>query len=152
MLSNAKVQLASEDRASTDRREIAGCKARESTTWPPLLGQTDWSIRVSGSRPVKSLMRKFSSLKDVLPLALGQVAFRTTSAGPLWVIWAELVGPAVANNAAPVSLVGGTLIVEAHSLTWVEELTRQAPQLVLKLQARLGGTSVVRSLTFRVKG
>ena len=49
-------------------------------------------------------MRKFTSLKDVLPLALGQVAAHTTSAGPLKRVWDELVGPAIANNAAPLKI------------------------------------------------
>ncbi len=96
-------------------------------------------------------MRKFTSLKDVLPLALGQVAANTTAAGPLKVIWDELVGPAIAHNATPHVLVGGTLIIEVQNRAWAEELGRRGPELLPRLQARLGGPNVVRSLTFKVK-
>ncbi len=97
-------------------------------------------------------MRKFTSLKDVLPLALGQVAASTTAAGPLKVIWQELVGPAIANNAAPHSLVLGCLLIETQNRAWAEELARRASELLPKLQARLGGPRVLKALSFRVKG
>lgn len=96
-------------------------------------------------------MRKFTSLKDVLPLALGQVAANTTAAGPLKGVWDELVGPAIANNSAPLSLVNGTLVVQAQNRQWAEELARRAPTLLPGLQAKLG-ERVVRSLIFQVKG
>lgn len=94
-------------------------------------------------------MRTFTSLKDVLPLALGKVAAGTTSAGPLKAVWAEVVGTAVANNAAPVSLVGGTLIVEVRTAQWAAELGQTAPDVLARLQAKVG--AVVRSLRFEVK-
>ena len=97
-------------------------------------------------------MRKFTSLKDVLPLALGQVAAHTTSAGPLKRVWDELVGPAIANNAAPLSLIGGSLLIETQNRAWAEELARRAPELLPRLQTQLGGPRVVRSLSFKVKG
>ncbi len=96
-------------------------------------------------------MRKFTSLKDVLPLALGQVAASTTTAQPLKVVWDELVGPAIANNAAPVSLIGGSLLIETHNRAWAEELARRATDLLPRLQAQLGGARVIRSLSFKVK-
>lgn len=96
-------------------------------------------------------MRTFTSLKDVLPQALGQVAQNTTAAAPLKIVWEELVGPAIFNNAAPLSLISGVLLIEAQSRQWAEELARRAPELLPKLQALLGAR-VVRSLAFRVKG
>jgi predicted nucleic acid-binding Zn ribbon protein len=115
-----------------------------------------WSIGVlavaAPARYFPSLMRKFTSLKDVLPLALGQVAYSTTSAGPLKVIWDALVGAAIANNTTPVSLHGGTLLIETQNRAWADELTRQTPDLLPKLQAQLGGSRVLRALTFKVKG
>lgn len=96
-------------------------------------------------------MRKFTSLKDVLPLALGQVAANTTAAGPLKGVWDQLVGPAIANNAVPVSLIGRTLLVETQNRAWAEELARRSPELLPKLQAQLGGARVIRSLSFKVK-
>ena len=97
-------------------------------------------------------MRKFTSLKDVLPLALGQVASKTTSAEPLKVVWDEVVGRAIANNSTPHSLVGGALLVETHNRAWAEELARRAPELLPRLQEQLGGSRVIRSLAFKVKG
>jgi predicted nucleic acid-binding Zn ribbon protein len=97
-------------------------------------------------------MRKFTSLKDVLPLALGQVASSTSSAGPLKVVWDEIVGPAIARNASPLSLIGGVLCVEAHDRAWAEELARRSPELLPRLQQQLGGSRVIRALSFKVKG
>ena len=97
-------------------------------------------------------MRKFASLKDVLPLALGKVAVSTTSAEPLKVVWDEVVGKAIANNSAPQSLIGGALLVETDNRAWAEELARRAPELLPRLQQRLGGWKVIRSLAFKVKG
>ncbi len=97
-------------------------------------------------------MRNFTSLKDVLPLALGQVASNTTSARPLKVVWDELVGVAIANNAAPHSLIGGSLLIETQNRAWAEELARRAFELLPRLQAQLGGPRVIRSLSFKVKG
>jgi predicted nucleic acid-binding Zn ribbon protein len=96
-------------------------------------------------------MRKFTSLKDVLPLALGQVASSTTAAGPLKVIWDEVVGPAIANNATPFSLIGGSLLIQTQNRAWAEELARRSPELLPRLQALLGGARVIRSLSFTVK-
>ena len=97
-------------------------------------------------------MRKFTSLRDVLPLALGKVASSTTSAGPLKVVWDDVVGPAIANNSAPRSLVNGALLVETHNRAWAEELARRAPELLPRLQQQLGGPRVIRTLEFTVKG
>lgn len=97
-------------------------------------------------------MRTFTSLKDVLPLALGKVAASTSAAQPLKVIWAEVVGPAIANNSAPVSLILGALLIETQNRAWAEELARQASQLLPRLQAQLGGPRILKSLAFKVKG
>ena len=97
-------------------------------------------------------MRKFTSLKDVLPLALGKVAASTTAALPLKVVWDEVVGKAIANNSSPHSLIGGALLVETHNRAWAEELARRVPELLPRLQQQLGGPSVIRSLAFKVKG
>ena len=97
-------------------------------------------------------MRHFTSLKDVLPLALGKLASATTAAGPLKVVWDDVVGTAIATNATPTSLVGGTLLIEAQNRAWAEELARRVPELLPKLQQQLGGRAVIRTLSFRVKG
>jgi predicted nucleic acid-binding Zn ribbon protein len=96
-------------------------------------------------------MRKFTQLKDVLPLALGKVASKTTSAEPLRAVWGEVVGKAIAHNAQPLSLVHGELLVQTSNRAWAEELARRAPELLPKLQAQLGGATVVRALAFTVK-
>ena len=40
---------------------------------------------------------------------------------------------------------------QTSNRAWAEELARKAPELLPKLQAQLGGPTVVRSLSFTVK-
>lgn len=94
-------------------------------------------------------MSNFTSLKDVLPRALGRVADRTTSAGPLSAVWAEVVGPAVAKNTTLRALEHGVLRVEAETAQWAAELEKIAPDALRRLQAKVG--PVVTGLRFEVK-
>lgn len=94
-------------------------------------------------------MSTFTSLRDVLPLALGKVADRTAAAGTLTPVWAEVVGTAVAKNTRLVALEHGVLRVEAANAQWAAELQKIAPDALRRLQAKAG--QVVRSLAFEVR-
>lgn len=53
--------------------------------------------------------------------------------------WADVVGPAVAAEAQPVSESGGTLVVACRSALWAQELELSAADLLKRLNAALGG-------------
>jgi predicted nucleic acid-binding Zn ribbon protein len=53
-------------------------------------------------------------------------------------VWAEVVGPAVATATEPSAERGGALVVRCKSAVWAQELEMMAPQLLVKLRARLG--------------
>lgn len=53
--------------------------------------------------------------------------------------WAEVVGPAIAAEAQPVSERDGTLVVACRSATWSSELELLAPDLLDRLNEALGG-------------
>ena len=58
--------------------------------------------------------------------------------------WDELVGPANAQHSVPESYRDGVLVVRAESSTWASALRVIAPQLVAKLNRRLGDGAVSR--------
>ncbi len=64
--------------------------------------------------------------------------------------WAEVAGPAIAAESAPASEREGAVTVECSGSVWAQELTLLAPDLLGRLNARLGGAQV-RSLRFVVK-
>jgi predicted nucleic acid-binding Zn ribbon protein len=69
---------------------------------------------------------------------------RLTSAS-VFVRWAELVGPDVAEHATPVSLRDGELTVAASSTAWATQLRTLQRQLLAKIAAGLG-PDVVRKM------
>jgi predicted nucleic acid-binding Zn ribbon protein len=56
--------------------------------------------------------------------------------------WPEVAGPAIAAECEPVSERGGTVTVACRSAVWAQELTFMAPELVGRLNAALGDSSV----------
>ena len=56
--------------------------------------------------------------------------------------WEEVVGPAVAAEAQPVSERGGVVTVACRSAVWAQELELLAPGVVAGLNERLGGARV----------
>ncbi|MEX1141884.1 MAG: DUF721 domain-containing protein [Thermoleophilaceae bacterium] len=52
--------------------------------------------------------------------------------------WQEVVGPAIAAEAQPISERDGTITVVCRSATWASELELLAPELIGRLQAALG--------------
>ncbi len=64
--------------------------------------------------------------------------------------WEELVGPAVAAHARPVSLARGTLVVAVDQPAWAAQLSWLEADLLRRFDERLG-VGVVRALTVRVR-
>ena len=67
----------------------------------------------------------------------GQLAPRTTL-GDVQRVWPAVVGPAVAKEASPTTERGGTLTIACRSSVWAQELDLMAPELVARLNERLG--------------
>jgi predicted nucleic acid-binding Zn ribbon protein len=62
--------------------------------------------------------------------------------------WDEIVGPAVAAHAKPVSFDAAALVVQADSATWATELRLLTPQLLARC-AQVVGAGVVATLVIR---
>lgn len=62
--------------------------------------------------------------------------------------WREVAGDVVADEAQPLSEREGRVTVECRSAVWAQELALLAPELVGRLNERLGAPSAVRSLRF----
>jgi predicted nucleic acid-binding Zn ribbon protein len=58
--------------------------------------------------------------------------------------WAEVVGPAVAEQATPSAERGGVLTVSCSASVWAQELDLMAPQILSRLNERLGSASIRR--------
>ncbi len=58
--------------------------------------------------------------------------------------WAEVVGPAVAANARPLSLAGGVLVVGADDPAWASQLRFLAGEVLSRLEHVVGPGSVRR--------
>ncbi len=56
--------------------------------------------------------------------------------------WVDVVGPAVAAEAQPVSERGGVVTVACRSAVWAQELELLAPDVVARLNERLGAARV----------
>lgn len=89
--------------------------------------------------------RDFQSLRTLLPDVLGKVARESGRARHLQPLWREAVGETIARSSRPVALEGRTLVIAVPTQDWARELERQAPEIVRRLQERLG-QDVVTSL------
>jgi predicted nucleic acid-binding Zn ribbon protein len=69
---------------------------------------------------------------------LGHDATPQTLLARVQAAWAEAVGPAIADEAQPVSERGGTVTIVCRSAAWASELELLAPQLLDKLNRVLG--------------
>lgn len=58
--------------------------------------------------------------------------------------WPEVVGAAIAAEAAPVSERAGVLTVSCSAAVWAQELDLMAPAILERLNARLSGSQVAR--------
>jgi predicted nucleic acid-binding Zn ribbon protein len=80
--------------------------------------------------------------------ALGETAPAGLLAG-VQSVWGEVAGAAVAEEAEPVAEREGVVTVACGSAAWAHELELLAPDLVVRLNARLGGGLEVTGLRFR---
>lgn len=55
----------------------------------------------------------------------------------LWEIWAELVGQAVAKEAAPLRIQRNMLVVEVTNSAWMQELVFLKPRILAKIKDSL---------------
>lgn len=87
------------------------------------------------------------------PQPLGRLAARLATergwaqklaAGHVFDRWARIVGEDVAEHAAPVSLDGGVLTVQAASTAWATQLRLLQRQLLAKIAAGVGNGVVTR--------
>ena len=69
---------------------------------------------------------------------LGHHAAPPTLLARVQAAWAEVVGPAIAAEAQPVSERAGTIVVTCRSAPWASELELLAPDLLEKLNDALG--------------
>ena len=87
--------------------------------------------------------RSFSSLQDLLGPAAAAVAKSTGSAKAFEPIWREVVGDAIARNAALATLSQGRLTVKVTSRQWRDVLRSREHELIERLNARLGSRAIV---------
>ena len=85
--------------------------------------------------------------------ALGVVREQAAPATPLAAVqsaWPEVAGPAVAEQAEPVSERGGVVTVACRSATWAQELDLMGPELLGRLNGALeaAGAEAVEGLRF----
>ena len=65
--------------------------------------------------------------------------------------WAEAVGPEAAASSIAETVRDGVLFVRTKSSVWSHELTLLKPQILKKLNARLGGV-LIKDIVYRAKG
>jgi predicted nucleic acid-binding Zn ribbon protein len=58
--------------------------------------------------------------------------------------WREVVGDAIASQAEPTSERGGVLTVSCSASVWAHELDLMAPDILERLNERLGGSRLTR--------
>jgi predicted nucleic acid-binding Zn ribbon protein len=59
-------------------------------------------------------------------------------------VWADVAGPAIAQEATPVTARGGVLTIACASSVWAQELDLMGPQIVERLNAAIGPDAVQR--------
>jgi predicted nucleic acid-binding Zn ribbon protein len=86
--------------------------------------------RMTGRRAPRPLSSAIAGLTD-------QLAPRTLL-GDVQRVWPTVVGAVVAKEATPTTERGGTLTISCRSSVWAQELDLMAPELVGRLNERLG--------------
>ncbi len=64
--------------------------------------------------------------------------------------WSDVVGPAIAANARPLSLADGTLVVGAEDPAWASQLRYLASDLLARIE-QVAGPGVVGCVEVRVR-
>jgi predicted nucleic acid-binding Zn ribbon protein len=78
---------------------------------------------------------------DVIGDLTGRLQPQTTLAD-VQRVWPDAVGAMVAREATPTTERDGTLTIACKSSVWAQELDLMGPELVAKLNARLGGERI----------
>jgi len=88
-------------------------------------------------------------LSDLMPEALSGLGLsERLREAEIWRLWPEIVGQAIATQAQPLRIIGGTLTVAVSSGPWMQELTYLKAMMKSKLNGRLGG-EVVKEIVLR---
>jgi predicted nucleic acid-binding Zn ribbon protein len=89
------------------------------------------------SRPAK--YRKFRSVGSVLPRVLkGLKLDRVLAAQPAVDLWPQIAGPKTAEHTRAVEVDGKTLVVIVDGPAWMTQLRFLKPQLIKKIDGRVG--------------
>jgi predicted nucleic acid-binding Zn ribbon protein len=80
-------------------------------------------------------------MADVIDDLTAQLAPKTTLAD-VQRVWPDAVGAVVAREATPTTERDGTLTVACKSSVWAQELDLMGPELVAKLNERLGSERI----------
>lgn len=95
--------------------------------------------------------RKFRRLSDALPGVLKRLGLeRTLAAQQAVLIWPELVGAKTAEHSRAVAVDSGVLIVMVDSPAWSTQLSYLKPQLLRRLEQRLG-PGLVKDIRFALQ-
>jgi len=85
------------------------------------------------------------SLRTVLKQSLRDLGLEgRLRSEQIWVVWPQVVGPAVAKITHPKRLRSGTLFVDVADNVWVQELKLQERELTARLNDALGEAMVQR--------
>jgi predicted nucleic acid-binding Zn ribbon protein len=97
--------------------------------------------------------REPSALGEVVAGVLRERPFAAgVSVGRLRLVWADVVGPRLAEESTPARLEGGTLVVEARSGAWGAQLQFLAEDVRRRANEALGGDHVERVRVVVVPG
>ena len=89
------------------------------------------------SRPAR--YRKFRSVGSVLPRVLkGLKLDKVLAAQPAVDLWPQIAGPKTAEHTRAVEVDGKTLVVVVDGPAWSAQLRFLKPQLIKKIDARIG--------------
>lgn len=92
--------------------------------------------------------RKFRSVGSVLPRVLkGLKLDKVLAAQPAVTLWPEIAGARTAAHTRAVEVDGGTLVVVVDSPSWTAQLRFLKPQLLKKIEGRVG-KGLVRDIRF----
>lgn len=59
-------------------------------------------------------------------------------------VWPDVVGPAIAAEAAPTAERGGVVTVSCSAAVWAQELDLMGPAIIERLNSRLSGSAIER--------
>lgn len=101
-------------------------------------------------RPVRKKMDKPAPLGGILKKALKASNIEVDlELYRLWEQWADLVGPAIAQNARPEAIKGKLLLVNVSSAPWMQQLQYLKSELIEKLNSALG-MEALKDIRFKI--